>query len=216
MGKSIYLIAFLITAAIFVLAFSFIRSSEEQQIQQIYLETTQLYEELQANKILMQYSQQAGSSDGNVCIVYEKQISRQLNKIYELFNKMEQLEHSTFAVSKQSVRRQYLLTSMSLWLDLQAANENCSFSIRPVLYFFPNDSDCVLCSAMQNQLEVLKQSCPEARVFAFPSDSNDFEFVSLLKNQYDVNASPALVVKDQVFTDMQETEYLEGLLGCHE
>ena len=217
MGKSVYLAAFIVTAVIFALVFSFVRASEESQIDRLYSETTQLYEELQANKILNNYlsGENALLSDSNVCLIYERQISRQLNKIYDLFGQLERLDTGTFAVSKESVRRQYLLTSMSLWIDLQNTQRSCDLKIKPVLYFFPSTQDCVLCTAMQNQLEVLKQDCPQVRVFAFPSESTDFEFVSLLKQQYSVSTVPALVVENRVFGEIENLSELENILDCH-
>lgn len=216
MRKHVYLIAFAITAVIFVLVFSLARSNEETQIRQLYTDTVQLNEELQANKIIASYLNPLDQNavDSNVCLIYERQISRQLNRIYDLFNQLEKLDAYTFAVSKDSVKRAYLLTSLSLWIDLKNTSRFCSFNIKPVLYFFPKTQDCVLCSAMQNQLEELKARCPSVRVFAFPSESQEFEFVSLLKKEYHVSAVPALVIKNRVFTDIQDTRVLEQLLEC--
>lgn len=212
MGKSVYLIAAIITAMIFVAIFAYVKFDESAKVGELSNDIMALYEEQQSNKILQAY---LNSADANSCIVFERQISRQLGRIYTLFSKLEQLKDTTFATSSESVKRQYLLASMSLWIDLKNAGKTCSFNIKPILYFFPDKADCIECDAMMGQLETLKSQCPEVRVFAFPAESKDFEFVSLLEQDYNVSSAPAMVIKNHVIYSLASTDSIKEWLDCN-
>lgn len=212
MGKSVYLIAAIITTVIFLAVFSFVKFDESSKFESLSKDIMTLYEEQQANKILQNY---LGKSDENSCLIYERQISRQLTRIYSLFSELETLKNTTFATSTENVRRQYLLASMSLWIDLNKASENCKLQIKPILYFFPDKKDCVECNAMIEQLEIIKSQCPNVRVFAFPSESKDFEFVELLKKDYNVTQAPAMVAGTHTVFSVLPTETIKQWIDCN-
>lgn len=217
MGKSVYLTAAAITIAVFVSVFLFIKLDEETKFDSLSDEILALYEEQQMNKVFEAYLE---GGDAQTCAIYERQIARQLSKVYGLFSRLEQLEEITFATSSERVKRQYLLTSMSLWIDLKKASEKCDVGIKPVLFFFPEmwkkeiPGSCIECDAMVEQLEVMKSGCSDIRVFAFPFETDEFEPVEFLKHDYGVSKAPAVVVKGNVFYSMVSTQELENLLGC--
>jgi hypothetical protein len=211
MGKSVFLVAAVITTAIFISVFFFVRMQESAMLDSTSKEIMSLFEEQQANKILQNY---LGQMDENSCIIFERQISRQLNRIYALFYQLEKIKEKTFATSSDLVKRQYLLASMSLWIDLENASKTCKLNILPILYFFLDQKDCILCDAMVAQLEALKADCPNARVFAFPSESEDFEFVELLKKDYNVSSAPAIVAGSNVAYEILPNETIKGWIGC--
>jgi hypothetical protein len=211
MGKAIFLIAAIITTLIFLLVFSFVQYDESSKYDALSKQIMALYEEQQANKILQNY---LGKADENSCIIYERQISRQLNRIYGLFSELEKLKTSTFATSSDEIKRQYLLASMSLWIDLKNASETCALTLKPVLYFFPDRQDCIECDAMINLLETVKSQCPNVRVFAFPSESQDFEFVELLKKDYNVSSAPAIVIGNNATNKILPVETIKSWLDC--
>ncbi|MBI5553785.1 MAG: hypothetical protein HY917_03520 [Candidatus Diapherotrites archaeon] len=203
--------AALVTVVIFAIVFSVVNLQESSMRNQLSQDITALYEDQQANKILQAY---LGTLDPDTCVIFEKQISRQLNRIYDLFFRLESLQEKTFVTSSDPVKRQYLLASMSLWIDLQNASKYCSMNIKPVLYFFPNQKECALCDAMVTQFESLKKECPSVRIFAFPAQSDEFEFSELLKKQYGVSSAPAMVVKNRVLYEIVPMEQLKSLAGC--
>ncbi len=221
MGKSVFIIAAIITIFVFASVFFLVKLDESAKFGNISAKLTALYEEQQANKILESYLED-GSEES--CLVYEKQISRQLTKIYILFDELERAEDMSFATSSKDVRRLYLLTNMALWVDLKNASEKCDLGIKPVLYFFPKDwhtqyglpdaSTCLECDAMVEQLEILKSQCPETRVFAFPAEDEQFEFVGLLKSEYNVSSAPAIVINGNVVYKVAPTELLKEWLDC--
>ena len=131
MGKSIYLIAAIITTMLFLLIFLFVKMDENGKINQLSGQIQELYEEQQANKILSRYFDK---TDSNSCAIYEKQVSKQLNRIYTLFSQLEDIKDTTFTISDSGIKRQYLITSMSLWLDLRDALKYCNMNIKPVSY----------------------------------------------------------------------------------
>lgn len=211
MGKSIYLIAALVTAVVFLLVFSFVRFDENSKIAELSLQIQNLYEEQQATKILSSY---LDKTDSNSCAIYEKQISKQLNRIYVLFSQLEKINDTTFTVSKAQVKRQYLIASMSLWIDLRDALKFCKMEIKPVLFFLPDGENCVECDAMISQLEELKRQCEHVRVFAFPAKSEDFEFVSLLEKDYNVAKFPAIVANNKTYYDIVDIAILKKEIDC--
>lgn len=217
MGKSVYLTAAAITVVIFFSVFLFVKLDEQARFDSLSEEILYLYEEQQANRIFEAYLE---DGDETACVVYREQISRQLSRVYELFSKLERLEEVTFATSSSPVKKQYLLTSMALWVDLRNAKEKCDIGLKPVLFFFPDTwlaeqpGSCVECDALVEQLEIVKEHCPNVRVFAFPFESDEFAPVELLKSDYGVSRAPALVVEGQVLYSMGPTEQLLQLLGC--
>jgi len=211
MGKSVYLIAALVTTTIFLLVFVIIRVEEESRISSLSRQIQELYEEQQVSKILSTYFNEKGQTD---CEVFEKQISRQLNRIYDLFSQLERIKHTTFTISEEQAKRQYLIASMTLWLDLRNASQHCRMNIQPLLFFLSDAPNCVTCIAMIEQLEQLKKACPNARVFAFPAESKEFEFVALLERDFNVTSFPAIVANDKTFYEIIDIAVLKKEIAC--
>ncbi len=217
MGKSVFLVAAVITTLVFLTVFLLVRMDEAAKMNELSDEIRALYEEQQASKILQAYM---GAGDKNTCLVYERHIARQLDRIYALFYRLQTVESTTFVTPSQPLKRQYLLTSMALWIDLMDVSKTCELGIKPVLYFFPErwkqgqPQSCVECDAMVEQLEIVKSQCPSVRVFAFPAESTDFEFVALLKEEYNVSRAPAIVVDGNVAYSIIPTKAIKEWLGC--
>jgi len=211
MGKNIYLIAAVITTLVFVIIFFMVKMDENSKINELSGQIQELYEEQQANKILSRYFDK---TDSNSCAIYEKQVSKQLTRIYTLFSQLEKIKDTTFTISDNGIKRQYLITSMSLWLDLRDSAKYCNLNIKPLLLFLPDEKNCVKCDAMIEQLEVLKQDCENVRVFAFPSKSEEFEFVTLLEKDYNVSSFPAIVANNNVYYEIVDNEKIKKDINC--
>ena len=144
-------------------------------------------------------------------------IQSQVGDAYDRFKDIEKFEMYGLRLDSpeyQRLKRQYLVSIMNLYLALERTSATCPMGITPVLYFWPDNSDCPTCATFVYQLEEIKKDCPDVRVFAFPSNPANFEPVDALQKKFNVKASPALVIGKSVIETVTDTSELRRLAQC--
>lgn len=203
-----YLLAFVITAAIFGTAFYIatrfdaarvadIRATEENISIDILSSETQY--ELLGNLNCAQVSQNTGLSD-------------ELNSLASELSVAE----SNLGTSNTEVvqlKEQYSLLEIKDYLLLQELSQKCT-NVQPVyiLYFYSNAGDCDECSQQGDVLTYLRQTYPALRVYAF--DYNlDLPALKTLETIRGVKDNlPAIVINDSApiygFKSVQDMQTL--------
>ncbi len=210
MAKSVYLIAGLLTVVIFAGVFQLARGEDEKKINDIYARLLDQQER-------MLYVTASLADDRASCDELRPLVQDQLEQVFERFSDIEKFEAYGLRLETPEyalLKRQYLVAIMSLYLTLENTPSDCDFGIEPVLYFWPDESDCPTCATMVYQLEDIKRACPNVRVFAFPSNPANFEPVQILQEKFGVTKSPALVLGTDVITDIRDTGELRARLNC--
>lgn len=210
MAKSVYLIAFLLTLLVFASVFFIARDEDGKRINAIYDRLIEQQETLvQINNAFL--------TDANACDEFRPLVQKQLNQLYVSYTDIEKFDMYSLRIESaenKRLKRQYLISSMGLFQLLDRTSQTCDYNIKPVLYFWPDDADCPTCATLVYQLEEIKRSCPSVRVFAFPSNPDNFEPVVTLKKRFDVNTSPAIVVGWKPQYDIVSTDELKRMIGC--
>ncbi len=211
MGKSIYLIAFVALVAIFFVTIFSIKAYEDQTFYLINEQLRQIQLENQFDLIF------SSLNDNPVvyCEARSIQISNNSRRLEQLDLELKS-QRESFLGNYVQTKKAFLITNLLLYYNVIKMNEDCGQTIKPIVYFYAEDKSCdVECGAMQNQLEKLKLSCENARVFAFPYNWDQFEFSSVIEKEFDVKKSGTIIIGNKKFEQVTSQEELELALNCN-
>ncbi|MFA5357322.1 MAG: hypothetical protein WC308_00150 [archaeon] len=212
MGKSVYLIAFVATLAIFSVAFFSVKAFEDARFYQVNEELNQIAFESQLDKV---YSELSASDSNYYCYFIEDNIANISDTLSKLELRLKSYKESMVSQEYTVAKKNYLINNLLLYSRVKKAVADCNLDIKPILYFYAEDNSCdVECGAIANQLDQIKQLCPGAGVFAFPYNWPDYKFTSILEKQYNITKAGTIVINDKKFDSLQTNETLLNELRC--
>jgi glutaredoxin len=163
MNVSRYILAFVITAAIFGTAFYITSRLDAQRVADIRSAEDTLSIDLLSTQTQFEL---LGSLD---CSALGSQpiLSDELNSLAARLSVAEQNLGTNNAAVIQ-LKEQYSLLEIRDYLLLQQISQKCK-NIKPVyiLYFYSNSGDCPDCSRAGDVLTYLRQTYPDLRVYSF-------------------------------------------------
>ncbi len=202
-----YLVAFLITAFLFAMAFflsNFFNNNKIEEIRSIQdsISVDILSSETQYNLL----------SELSCSNVDDSLLSQELN---ELAAKIEYGEQNSIGSKEEllSLRKYYSLLQIKDFLLMKKTQEKCNLKVTSIIYFYSDKVDCVDCETQGYILTDIRQNYPNVRVYAF--DYNlDLSALSALKSIYKVNEPerlPALIMNEKVYYGLQEFEDIQKI-----
>lgn len=202
-----YLIAFLITAGIFVTAFLI-----SNKLNQAKLETLQATRDKIAIDILSTETQFALLAETSCHEIATPVLSRELSS---LGRRLTYAENNLGADDKEVLRlkKYYSLLLIKDFLLGQKIAEKCD-NKEPIsiLYFYSNAGDCPACQKEGYVLDSLRSEHEKLRIYAFDTNLN-LSAINTLKSVYDLNNEvPALVINGESYYDFQSREKIRSLL----
>lgn len=211
MGKSIYVIAIIATAAIFLVVLLSLKSMEDQRFYKFNEQVKNITFENELNN-----AYQSFYDTNDYCLLVDGQLALNSTKLSRLNEELMSYKDSFSQADYISAKRNFLITNMLLFQITKKAIVDCNVNIKPVLYFYAEDKSCEAeCGAMSNQLNTIKAKCPQVRVFAFPYHWPDFDFTSILEKKYDINKAGSLVINNQKIGSLISIEVLSQKLDCN-
>lgn len=210
---SVYVKALVITLVLFAGNFFFVKYLDDSRAQDLQTRVSELEDEMQSSRTLLLYTQTYNQSS-EICPALEETTRAQVNKLYDLFNQLQQTESSSVLSDTSSVKRRFILANSELWLYLQQLNAVCkNAGVKPILYFYPDKRDCVECRAQAQILNQVRDECKNVRIFAFPTDL-DMGVVNAIKNRYAVNTTPSIVLNEKTYEGITSKEIILARLSC--
>jgi thiol-disulfide isomerase/thioredoxin len=110
-----------------------------------------------------------------------------------------------------NLKNEYSRLLIGYWLLAGKLRRNCELSANTVIYFY--DSGCENCEDQAFVLTYLKNKLEENfLVFALDADSEEPSIIAV-KEFYDINKYPSLVVDEELYEGFHSTETLEKILN---
>lgn len=192
MGWQKYILAFVITATIFVTAFYIAQRIDAQRVADI-----RATEESISTDILSLETQfdLLGSLDCKV-IAETPVLSDQLNSLAARLSIAEQ-NLGTNNKEVVQLKKQYSLLQIKDYLLLQQVSQKCKTKPVFVLYFYSNAGDCPDCSLTGEELSYLREQYPGLRVYSFDYNLDLSALKTLMALQKIDGPLPALVVNNR-------------------
>ncbi len=95
------------------------------------------------------------------------------------------------------LKSKYTRLSLRAWTLVQQQYKKCNSEIIPLLYFY--SLDCEVCIQQGEQLDQLRGAVGNLNLFIFTIDyASNESIVSLVKEYYRVERTPAIIVRDRV------------------
>ena len=212
-NKSRYLIAFAITLLIFIPGLLLGMVMDDARLSSLRVQSEMQELDLKSLQLNYLYISEF-ADDNNTCVPLKialeksiKDLSKSLEKI-EVYKNGAKIENQDFT----SLSRRYLLDNLNYWLLSKKTKEFCNLDTVNVLYFF-ND-DCNICPNQGIVLTYFKKKLGD-RFLVFPINTGLLEeepMISVLLNVYNVSSFPSLMIEDEVFEGIVETERMHQIL----
>src|SRR5882757_136311 len=184
-----YILAFVITAAIFGTAFYIAARIDSQRIAEIRTTESNISIDILSSETQFELL-------GNVdCQTLQKNpvLSDELNSLASQLQVAEQNLGTTNPEVIQ-LKQQYSLLEIKDYVLLQNITQKCGGKPVYILYFYSNAGDCAECSQMGDVLTYLRTQYPSLRVYAFDYHL-DLSALATLKTLNKLNGTlPAMII----------------------
>jgi hypothetical protein len=203
-----YLIAFFITAFLFLTAFYLSNYFNNKKIDQIRSIENSISVDILSSET--QYNLLSELSCNNVD---DSILSKELN---DLAGKIEYGEEQSIGSKEEllSLKKYYSLLQIKDFLLMQKAEEKCNLKVTSIIYFYSNKDDCADCEKQGFILTDIRQNYPNVRVYSF--DYNlDLSAINALKSIYKINNEtelPALVVNGKAYYGLQTIDAIRTIV----
>lgn len=202
-----YVIAFIITAFLFLTAFYLSNFFSNKKIEEIRNIENSISIDILSSET--QYDLLAELSCNNVD---DSILSQELNDLAAKIEFSENQELGSDA-ERASLRKYYSLLQIKDFLLMKKAEDKCGFKTTSIVYFYSNKVDCKDCEKQGYILTDIRQDYPNVRVYAF--DYNlDLSALKALIAIYKVNQPerlPALIVNGKVYYGLQQFEDIQAI-----
>ena len=194
-----YLKAALITAALTLLGFFFISQLDAMRANEIRNGVDDLVFQSDSDRMLSLYASVMDNSSTELCVYASASEENQASQAYSLLEKINYYEKSNVVNSDyERIKSRYYLSNALLYLNMRAQEKYCGDSpYTTVLFFYRVKTDCPECRAQGGVLDGLRQTHPNLRVFAFPSDSG-LDFINAFIKRHNITSVPSLVIDDSI------------------
>lgn len=198
-----YLVAFLITAAIFGTAIFASNSLTDKKI-----ENVRDIENRVALDILSSETQFALLEETSCRDIGPGFLSKELGPLGERLAYAEN-QNGFNSADVEALKRSYFLLEIKDYLLMKRLTEKCRFEPTFILYFYSTNERCEDCEKMGYVLTALRDKYPELRVYSFDYHA-DLEAINTLKSIYKVAPQlPALIINGEPYYGFKTIEELE-------
>lgn len=214
--KRRYILAFLITIAIFFLGFFFGFVMDLQRVD--YFTILNEKQKLDLRSIQLQYELVKSTATENQCNAFRFVFD---NAILELEKNRARLESYTLdsKLEKENfniLRREYTLSQINFWQISEQLKSTCpsSSDFVTIIYFFSDTDTCKSCDDQAAVLDYYKAQLKEnVLIFAIDEKFESEEpVISLLKNTYDITEYPTLIIEGDKYSGLVDDETMNGIL----
>ncbi len=197
-SRNKYLIAFILTIAIFVIGLLLgliISKEREDYLQTVISESSVGYESLQ-----LQYSYATSQLGEKKCVTLTKTLEENTKILEESRTKLESyIEQAARESDFNLLKRNYALSQIRYWLLAKQTKQVCSKDMALALFFYSNEEENDYGSrTMGVVLTDLKRSLKDKLlIFSLDYNFDQEPMINILKEAYNVTKTPTLIVEDK-------------------
>ena len=150
------------------------------------------------------------------CPILEKTLEQNIDDLEAQRAKLEEYVKDSDAEEFKLIEREYMLSEIRYWLLAKQSKIDCNTDAVSVLYFYSDvEGECNDCSAQGTILSFLKEKFQE-RLLVFSIDINiEDPMLSILKKTKNINKLPTLVIEEDTYSGLLETEELKNKICSH-
>ena len=196
--KSRYLVAFLLAASVLTIGIliGLLINTERTS----FLEKENKLQRLDYDSIQLQYLYLTNTLEKDRdCTSATKSLEKQISDLGILGNKLENFIQSSTAKAEDYnlLKREYTLAELRYWLFINNIRQICNDDTVALLYFYSNNN-CNECRTQGVVLSKVKADLKDKLlVFALDYDFNEEPLLNIIKNKYNVNELPTLIINDE-------------------
>ncbi|MES2471148.1 MAG: hypothetical protein V4526_02875 [Patescibacteria group bacterium] len=201
-----YVLVFILTAAVFGLAFILSNYINTKKI-----DTLKLSGDTISIDILSLETQFALLQESPCKTVQNSTLSDELNSLGERLSYAEnQRGFSTAEVL--TLKKYYSILEIKDYLLNQKLRKTCGFRPTTILYFYSTKEECVDCTRQGYVLTKIREDNPDIRVYSFDYDL-DVSAVQTMITLHKIPASlPVLVINDKVYDGFKSIEEMQAIV----
>ena len=201
----VYILAFVITAAIFLLGVYVGQLVDSKVSVDLLTEIKEYSQESVSFEIMLLMD-----DSSSFCPLYIEESELLEERTIELGLELTYFENVK-GVYDVELKSQYFLLETKAYLLASRIKELCAVDKDIILYFY--SQDCGECKEQGMILdEIVKEREGEIRVYSFDGEIGS-SVVEGFKNKYSIDAYPALIVNNQIFKGFKEKEELLNILN---
>jgi len=146
--------------------------------------------------------------DKMTCMIFNEQLKRLDESIWELGRKIEQYRR----ISEEFLKSPFYKYQKKIFNEkevfylhlLKVIKQKCGFPQPIILFFYANAKDCKKCDDQSFVLtDINKETDTEISIFSFDMDIN-LTTLKILKNYYLIEEYPCIVIEDKKLCGMQD------------
>ena len=204
-----YLVAFVISASIFVIGLLIGTIFTENKLSSI----DKLEQDLRTQVLTVETQYSIASQ--NPCALID---SDELNsELYKLDSTLSSLETDLGKNNEDVLRlvEYYSLLEVRQWLFVKDASKKCGKNPILILFFYSNNANkCTDCEVQGYVLTFLRKQYPEKSiyVYSFNTDINNTVIKTMMK-VYNVKTLPSIVINDKTYEGFKDRNQLEKILN---
>jgi hypothetical protein len=208
-SKNKYLIALLITCAVFVFGLLLGLAIESSRLELI--EDKNLEQKIDFNSLQIQYQLVNLFGEEKNCDALKKTFEISVENLENTRKKLEAYEKDS-SINKKEFRilkREYTLAQLNFWLLTEKTKDICGLEHATLFYFYADDSLCKECGDQAYILTNLKNHFKGSLLnFAFDSQLTEEPLIKILKQTYNIAAYPSLIINGEKFGGLTSQEII--------
>jgi hypothetical protein len=216
MKRRRYILAFIITIALFFLGFFLGFTMDLKRVD--YFDKLNSAQKLNIQSLQLQYELLKGDAVQDRCGAFKFLFDKYIIELEENRARLDSYSKQSNIIASdfENLKREYVISQINFWYisrNFQASCPNSS-DFATVLYFFSNDQKCPDCGDQGTVLDyyksVLKQSL---LIFSFDETFADNEpLIKMLEQVYDVKEYPTIVVNNKAYSGFVGKQNLTKIL----
>jgi thiol-disulfide isomerase/thioredoxin len=216
MNKRRYVFAFIITAAIFFLGFFFGFLMDIKRVD--YFTTINQVNQMNIRSLQLQNDLVKSGFADNQCSAFRFMFDKAIIELennrerLELYNQQSKVGKSDFDILK----REYLLSQINFYQISKNLKDSCpkQSDFVTIIYLYSDNKNCPDCDKQASVLNFFKLELKEnLLIFALDEQFDDQEpIITLIKEAYNINEYPALIIDDKLFLNYTEQKTLAEIL----
>ncbi len=206
-SKNKYLVALLITCAVFVFGLLLGLAIESSRLE--FIENKNLEQKIDFNSLQIQYQLVNLFGEEKNCGALKKAFEISVENLENTRKKLEAYEKdsSTNKEEFKVLKREYTLAQLNFWLLTEKTKDTCGLEHTTLFYFYADDALCGECADQAYVLTHLKNHFGGSLLnFAFDSQLIEEPLIEILKQTYEITSYPALIINGEKFEGLTSQE----------
>jgi hypothetical protein len=216
MKRRRYILAFIITAALFSLGFFFGFVMDLKRVD--YFDKANSEQKLNIQSLQLQYELLKGDAVQDRCGAFKFLFDKYIIELEDNRARLDSYSKQSDVITAdfETLKREYILSQINFWYISRNFRSSCpnSSDFITIMYFFSNNQKCPDCGAQGTVLDyyksVLKQNL---LIFSFDETFADKEpLIKMLEQIYDVKDYPTIVINNRAYPGFVGKENLSSIL----